>query len=404
MNQSFPKTLSLLINEKRLMELANRISNIEESKSIRFASTLLKLKKEGRRIISLNVGEPDFNTPKEILNATKKALDDNHTRYSLVQGIEELRQAIVNKINKEGQWKIHKDQVFIGNGSKHILYNIFQTIIDPLDEVIIPVPYWVTFPEAVKLAGGIPIFIKNKNDNTIDLDAIKNAITPKTKAIIINSPNNPTGKVINKEDLIRIGDLALENNFYVISDEAYEALTFDNNKHVSLASIESKYFQNTLTVQSFSKSYCMTGFRLGYLIAPDHIINGLHKLQSHLSGNNCTFSQYGAIEALNMDSTIVKSMVKTMEKRRDICFNIAKTFLEVEKPHGAFYLFPNIEKFYSSRIPNDEVFCEKLLLETGVAILPGSYFGAPGHVRICFSTSEDEIVEGMNLMKSFLNQ
>lgn len=383
------------------MQLAQRIFDIEESKSIRLASILAGLKKEGKKVIGLNVGEPDFNTPQTIIDATKNALDNNHTRYSLVQGIHELRHAIVDKLSKEGPWDINCDHVFLGNGSKHILYNIFQTIINPGDEVIIPIPYWVTFPEAVKLAGGIPVFVETTN-NQLDIGNIEKAITSKTKAIIINTPNNPTGAVFPKKDLMKVGDLAIKNNFYVISDEAYEALTFGQSKHVSLGSIEQKYFDVTLTVQSFSKSYCMTGFRLGYLVGPQNVIKGMHKLQSHLSGNNCTFAQYGAIEALTMDSSVIGNMIKIMEKRRDICFEIAKTFLDVEKPDGAFYLFPNVEKYFSTDIPNDEVLCEKLLEKTGVAILPGTYFGAPGFVRICFATSEEEVEEGMNLMRDFL--
>lgn len=384
-----------------MKKLADRINSIEESKSIGLSATLSDLRDRGEKIIGLNVGEPEFATPPQIIEATKKALDENKTRYSLVQGISELRLAIVKKLRKENDLDVTEKNVIIGNGSKQILYNIFQTMINPGDEVIIPAPYWVTFPESVKLAGGIPIIVNTKN-HQLDLISIKNAITSKTKMIIINTPNNPTGAVYPEEDLRKLAEICVKKDIYIVSDEAYERLVFDQ-KHVSIASFGPEIFQRTLTVQTFSKSHCMTGFRLGYLVADELIINAINKLQSHLTGNNCTFSQYGAIEALQMDSSIIDGMIDIMKKRRDLAFNLAKDIFKVIQPSGAMYLFPNVDEFMGERFINDIEMANYILEKAKVAVLPGSAFGQPNHLRICFAAHEDDIKEGLRKIKEVLS-
>lgn len=384
-----------------MKKLADRINSIEESKSIGLSATLSDLRDRGEKIIGLNVGEPEFATPPQIIEATKKALDENKTRYSLVQGISELRLAIVKKLRKENDLDVTEKNVIIGNGSKQILYNIFQTMINPGDEVIIPAPYWVTFPESVKLAGGIPIIVNTKN-HQLDLINIKNAITSKTKMIIINTPNNPTGAVYPEEDLRKLAEICVKKDIFIVSDEAYERLVFDQ-KHVSIASFGPEIFQRTLTVQTFSKSHCMTGFRLGYLVADELIINAINKLQSHLTGNNCTFSQYGAIEALQMDSSIIDGMIDIMKKRRDLAFNLAKDIFKVIQPSGAMYLFPNVDEFMGERFINDIEMANYILEKAKVAVLPGSAFGQPNHLRICFAAHEDDIKEGLRKIKEVLS-
>lgn len=384
-----------------MKKLADRINSIEESKSIGLSATLSDLRDRGEKIIGLNVGEPEFATPPQIIEATKKALDENKTRYSLVQGISELRLAIVKKLRKENDLDVTEKNVIIGNGSKQILYNIFQTMINPGDEVIIPAPYWVTFPESVKLAGGIPIIVNTKN-HQLDLISIKNAITSKTKMIIINTPNNPTGAVYPEEDLRKLAEICVKKDIFIVSDEAYERLVFDQ-KHVSIASFGPEIFQRTLTVQTFSKSHCMTGFRLGYLVADELIINAINKLQSHLTGNNCTFSQYGAIEALQMDSSIIDGMIDIMKKRRDLAFNLAKDIFKVIQPSGAMYLFPNVDEFMGERFINDIEMANYILEKAKVAVLPGSAFGQPNHLRICFAAHEDDIKEGLRKIKEVLS-
>ncbi len=384
-----------------MKRLADRINSIEESKSVGLSALISELKNKGEKIIGLNVGEPDFATPPQIIEATKKALDENKTRYSLVQGIRELRMAIVEKLKKENHLDITEKNVIIGNGSKQILYNIFQTMINPGDEVIIPAPYWVTFPESVKLAGGVPIIV-DTTDHQLDLAKIKDAITDKTKMIIINTPNNPTGAVYPEKDLRLLAELCVKEDIYIVSDEAYERLVFDN-KHISIATFGPEVFKRTLTVQTFSKSHCMTGFRLGYLIADEIVINAVNKLQSHLTGNNCTFAQYGAIEALHMDPSIIDDMIEIMKKRRDLAFDLAKDIFKVIKPSGAMYLFPNVEEFMGKQFKNDIEMANYILEKAKVAVLPGSAFGQPNHLRICFAAHEDEIKEGLKRIKEVLS-
>jgi aspartate aminotransferase len=384
------------------MKLADRIHEIEESKSVGLAAIVASLRAEGREIISLNIGEPDFPTPDSIIKATKKALDENKTRYSLVQGIKELRQGIAKKVTRDNNYEVTYENIILGNGSKHILYNIFQTIINPGEEVIIPSPYWVTFPESVKLAGGVPVFVPTK-DLQLDLEAIENAITEKTKAIIINTPNNPTGAVYPKEDLHKVVDLAEKHDFFIIADEAYEMLTFDNVPHVAMASLGEKAFNRTLTVQSFSKSYCMTGFRVGYLVGPAEIVEGMNKLQSHLSGNNCTFAQYGALEALEIDQSELKSMINDLQKRRDLAYKLCKEiFPNTIKPEGAFYLYPSVKEFLGDKFKTDEDLAKHILMEAGVAILPGSFFGTDGYLRFSFAGSEENIQRAFEQIKAVL--
>ncbi|MCO4793927.1 MAG: pyridoxal phosphate-dependent aminotransferase [Bacteriovoracaceae bacterium] len=384
------------------MKLANRIQEIEESKSVGLAAIVARLRSEGREIISLNVGEPDFPTPDSIITATKKALDENKTRYSLVQGIMELREGIAKKVSRDSNYPVSYENIILGNGSKHILYNIFQTIINPEDEVIIPSPYWVTFPESVKLAGGVPVFVPT-TDLQLNIEAIEKAITKKTKAIIINTPNNPTGAVYPKEDLQKVADLAVKHDFYIIADEAYELLTFDDIPHVAMGSLNEEVFNRTLTVQSFSKSYCMTGFRIGYLVGPAKIVEGMNKLQSHLSGNNCTFAQYGALEALQMDQNSLKEMIRELQKRRDLAYKLCKEiFPNTIKPEGAFYLYPNVQDLLGDKFKTDEDLAKHILMEAGVAILPGSYFGTDGYLRFSFAGSEENIKKAFKQIKDVL--
>jgi aspartate aminotransferase len=384
------------------MFLANRIKNIEESKSVGLASIVAELRSEGRQIISLNVGEADFPTPKNIIKATQKALDENETRYSLVEGIKKLRVKIAEKVQRDNNICASFENVILANGSKHILYNIFQTIINPGDEVIIPTPYWVTFPESVKLASGVPIIVPSKNLQ-LDLEAIKNSITPRTRAVIINTPNNPSGEVFPKEDLEEIVKLAEKNDFYIIADEAYELLTFRGVSHVSLASLSEEAFKRTLTVQSFSKSYCMTGFRIGYLVAPKEIILGMNKLQSHLSGNNCTFAQHGALAALEIPQEDLKDMIKDLENRRNLAYQLCKDiFPNTNKPDGAFYLYPNIEHLLGDKFPTDVDLAKHILMEANVAILPGSFFGTPGYLRFSFAASTENIKAAFKQIKESL--
>lgn len=381
--------------------ISKRIENIQESGSVALASKVIELKKSGQDIISLSIGEPDFDTPVEIIEATKKALDLQHTRYSLVPGILELREAICQKLLKENDILAKPDEILVANGSKQVLYNLFQAILNLGDEVIVPKPYWVTFPESIKLAGGTPVYV-DCPDLQLDLELIEKSITSKTKAIIINSPNNPSGAVYSHDVIEKVANLAVKKDIWFICDEAYEYFTYGDKKHLSAASLSREIFNKTITVQTFSKSYCMTGFRIGYMVAPKHLIQAVSKLQSHLTGNNCTFAQYGALEALTMDQTFFHNMKETFKKRRDIAFELCREIMDCPEPEGAFYLFPNIENYLSQRFKNDSEMALHILNEAKVAILPGSFFGMPGFLRFSFSNSEENIREAFRRIKEVL--
>lgn len=380
--------------------LSHRVLNVEGSKSVGLASVLIKLKKEGRDIISLNVGEPDLPTPEVIKEATYKAMRDNHTRYSLVEGIPELRERIADRFERTTGRKISPSQILVSNGSKQILYNIFQAMLNPGDEVIIPRPYWVSFPEAVKLAGGVPVFV-DAPDLQLPLEGIRAASTNKTKLIIVNSPNNPSGIVYKKKDMQELGKLAVEKNLYIVSDEAYEALLFDESEKFSLAEMDDEVFKRTLHVQSFSKTFMMTGFRIGYVIASQELITGMNKLQSHLTGNNCTFAQWGAVAALDHENDIVPPMVELMRKRRDLCLELSKGLFDVQVPGGAFYLFPKVTNYFD-RFKDSAEMATFILEKTGVAGLGGSAFGQEGHLRFAFTASEEDLKEAFKRMKEVL--
>lgn len=381
--------------------ISNRIQNIQESGSVALASKVIELKKAGQDIISLSIGEPDFDTPIEIIRATQKALEQQHTRYSLVPGILELREAICQKLLKENQISARPEEVLIANGSKQILYNIFQAILNPGDEVIVPVPYWVTFPESIKLAAGVPVFVECPNLQ-LDVALVEKAITAKTKAIIINSPNNPSGAVYPPEVIEKLAQLAVKKNLWLISDEAYEYFTYGESRHLSAASLSKEIFNKTITVQTFSKSFCMTGFRIGYMVAEKNLIQAVNKLQSHLTGNNCTFAQYGALEALTMDQTFFHQMKETFKKRRDLAYSLCKELMNCPAPEGAFYLFPNVENFIPHRFKDDNEMALHILTAAKVAILPGSFFGMPDHLRFSFSNSEENIKEAFRRIKEVL--
>lgn len=385
------------------MIIADRVLNIEESKSIGLSALVEELKREGKKIISLNVGEADFPTPPEIIEATKAALEQGQTRYSAVPGVITLRQELANSHNRNEATNLTAQNIIIGHGSKGLLYSLFQTLCNPGDEFIVVRPYWVTFPESIKLAGGVPVIVDSKKNFQLDIEKIKKAITPKTKGILINGPNNPTGAVYPTEDLQELIQIAHHHKIYLVSDEAYKDLIYDNLNSNSLISLHkgdvSPYL---ISVQTFSKSYFMTGFRIGHLVAHAHLVQAINKLAGHLAGNNCTFAQYGALKALETNRDLLKKMHLTFEARRDLCFKLCEDFLPSSKPQGAFYLFPNIEKYLNSNIKTCTGLAQYILKEAHVAILPGEAFGMPGHLRISFASSEADITQGIAQIKQAL--
>jgi aspartate aminotransferase len=376
------------------MKLSHRILSVEPSQTVQFSTLIQKLTGAGKHIIDFAVGEPGFDITEPILSSTKKALDDGKTRYSPVAGIQDLKSKIA--VQFEGY---DADNLIISNGSKQILYTIFQVLCNPADEVIIPSPYWVSFAEQVKLASATPVFV-NTRRHQLDLGAIERAITSKTRAILINSPNNPTGAVYPAADLKEIAELAISNDLCVIADEAYRFFVFDGIEPFSLFSIEALR-DRCITVGSFSKTYAMTGFRIGFAAAPKALIQALSTLQSHMTGNACTFAQYGALAALNTDPDIIEKNRVQLEKKREIAYGYASKIFSCIKPQGAFYIFPDIARHLKLH-GSAANFASMLLEKSGVAVVAGEAFGMPGHIRISYALPENELIEGFERMINIL--
>ncbi|MFC1742499.1 pyridoxal phosphate-dependent aminotransferase [Candidatus Riflebacteria bacterium] len=391
---SIPKTFNT-------MKLSERAKSITESKTIMLASIVDSLRRQGKDVVDFSKGEPDFFTPDEVKNATKLALDNNMTGYSVVGGIDELRQAIAEKLKLKNNVPVEAENIAIANGAKQILYQVFQVLCEPGDEVLIPAPFWVTFPEQVKLAGAKPVFVATIKDQ-LDLEKIKSCITKKTKAIIINSPNNPTGAVYEKKTLEAVAELACKNDFYIISDESYETIIYDAAEHTSIASLDSEVLKRTITIQTFSKTYSMPGFRIGYMAAEQKIIKYINRLQGHLCGNVCTFGQYGALAALKLNESILKERLLSFQRRRNLVCELLHGYFDFVKPQGAFFIWPDVKNLLKDRWGSSMAMAQYILEEAHVALVPGEAFGVPGNLRISFSVSEENIKEGIKRICSLL--
>ncbi len=375
-------------------EFAKRIQAVGESKTTQVFSKARQLHQEGKQIISLAVGEPDFETPAPVIAATRQALADQQTRYGAVSGLEPLRSRLAEAFASYGQ-----QNILVTNGAKQALFSIFQLLCNSGDEIIIPQPCWVSFTEQIKLAGGRPVPV-GTIDHQLDPHAIRSALTPRTKAILVNSPNNPTGAVYSMDSLVAVAQMAEERNIYVISDEAYHAFVYDGRRHVPMLDAMANPRQ-VITVRSFSKHYNMTGFRLGYVAAHAEVIEALAKLQSHLCGNVCTFAQNGALAALEMDQTIVDRRRAELQRRRDLAFAYAAEMFDCVKPQGAFYLFADVSRQLRKGETSAEL-AMRLLHEAGVAVVPGEAFGGPGHIRISFGAAESELHAAFEKIKEVL--
>ena len=368
------------------MKLSDRINSVEESQTVQFTRLLKQLRQQGREIIDLAVGEPQLTTPIQVIESTKRALDEGMTRYGTVSALHELKSGLAQQFDGYDD-----HNMIISNGSKQCLFSIFQVICNPSDEIIIPRPYWVSFPQQVIIAGGKPVFVDTRN-HQLDCEAIEQAITSRTRAILVNSPNNPTGAVYPAKDLEKIARVALAHNLYIISDDAYGLFVYDGIIAVCL--FDFKMIRDRLIViRSFSKAYNMTGFRIGYMAAPPEIVAAIGRLQSHLTGNVCTFAQHGALAALDMDESIFAGWRNGLEKKRDYAYSRANKLFDCIKPRGAFYLFPDVSHdLKDGRTAVD--LAAHLLENYGVAVVPGEAFGVPGHIRISYAVSEDNLVSG----------
>jgi aspartate aminotransferase len=391
---------------KGLKMLSKRIQSLSTSITIAITTLALELKAEGKDILSFSAGEPDFDTPIEIKEAAKKALDDGKTKYTAIPGTPELLKAVAKKLKRDNNLDYTTNMIQTNNGAKHSLFNLFQALIDEGDEVIIPAPYWVTYPEVVNYSGGISVII-NTDDTTnfkITPQQLQDAITPKTKILVLTTPSNPTGSVYSKEELEGLAKVLKGTDILVFSDEMYEKLIYGDVKFTALASISDDMFQRTVTINGLSKSASMTGWRFGYLATPKiELVSAMNKLQSQSTSNISSITQAAAIAGL--DGSIenrVEEMRKIFEQRRDEAYELINNIdgLSVIKPDGAFYLFINIKSISSDSME----FSKQLLAKEGVAVVPGIAFGAEGYIRLSFATDIDTIREGIKRIERFISK
>lgn len=385
------------------MKLAERIQQIPASMTLAISAKAKAMKAEGKDVLGFGAGEPDFDTPLHIKQAAQKALDEGKTRYGAANGELALREAIARKFERDNQLKYSPDQILVTNGGKHALYNLMQVMLDPGDEVIIPAPYWLSYPEMVKLADGVPVIVDTdlENDYKITPAQLQQSITPRTRLVVINSPSNPTG-IVYTPDEIRALAAVLESfpEVYVISDEIYEKILYGAAQHLSIASISPTLFERTFVTNGFAKTYSMTGWRVGYIAGPLPAIKAMTRLQSHSTSNVCTFAQYGAIAALDGPQDCVAEMLAAFAERRIVIMDAIASIpgLVCPKPDGAFYVFPSIHK---TGMKSQE-FCEALLEAQGVAAVPGIAFGADDAIRLSYATDMDTIHKGMERLATFM--
>ncbi|HEY9166422.1 MAG TPA: pyridoxal phosphate-dependent aminotransferase [Candidatus Kryptonia bacterium] len=380
---------------------SRKIDRIEESQTIAITSLAKKLRAEGKNVISLSAGEPDFPTPENIKQAAIKAINDNFTKYTQNEGTPELRKAVAERFRSENNIEVNASNILISSGGKHSIYNALQAICNPGDEVIIPSPYWVSFPEMVKLADAVPVILESREerDFTFTSEDIRPLVTDKTKAIILNTPSNPTGSMLTEKILHGIARLAVERDFFILSDEIYAKIVYDGEKHFSVGSIP-EVRDKVITIGGVSKAYSMTGWRIGFLAANEEIIRRSSKIQSQMTSNASSISQAAALEAIKGNQSEIEMMRQSFQRRRDLLFDKLREIdgLSLTKPKGAFYFFPSVEglfgrKYAQTTLANSFDISHFLLAEAQVAVVPGAAFGSDKHIRISYAYSERELVE-----------
>jgi aspartate aminotransferase len=391
------------------VKLAARVAKIKPSETLAITAKANALKAEGRDVIGFGAGEPDFDTPVNIKAAAIKAIEDGFTKYTPVGGTDELKEAIMAKLKRDNGFEYKRTQIVVSCGAKHTLYNLAQALLDPGDEVIIPSPYWVSYPDIVVLACGQPVIV-----NTLEKDGFKMkpehlqaAITGRTRAVVINSPANPTGAAYSPAELKALANVLLDKDILVISDDIYEKMLYADFPFANIATVEPKMKDRTIVVNGVSKAYAMTGWRIGYAAGPEEIIAAINKIQSQNTSNPASISQKAAVEALNGDQKIVTTMVGEFRKRRDIIVQLLNEIKGVKclSPEGAFYVFPNVSGVYGlsykgKKITDSTQLIDYLLDEANVATVPGAAFGSDDHIRLSYATSLKNIEEGVKRIKN----
>ncbi|KOR86847.1 aspartate aminotransferase [Bacillus sp. FJAT-22058] len=390
------------------MKLANRVQSLTPSTTLAITAKAKELKAQGLDIIGLGAGEPDYNTPKHIIDAALLSMNEGQTKYTPSAGLPKLKEAIAAKLKRDQGLDYKPSEIAVGSGAKHSLYTLFQAILDEEDEVIVPIPYWVSYPEQIKLADGKPVYIVGTEENQykITKEQLEQAITDKTKAVIINSPSNPTGMLYSREELAAIGEVCLAHDILIVSDEIYEKLVYGNAKHTSIAEISPELKKQTIIINGVSKSHSMTGWRIGYAAGDESIIKAMANLASHSTSNPTTTAQYGAIAAYEGTQEPVEEMRQAFEGRLNKIYDKLVEIPGVSciKPQGAFYLFPNVKRAVElTGYSNVEDFTAALLEEAQVAVIPGSGFGAPDNIRLSYATSLELLEAAVERIHSFVN-
>ncbi|HEY9647609.1 MAG TPA: pyridoxal phosphate-dependent aminotransferase [Chroococcidiopsis sp.] len=384
------------------MKLASRVAQVTPSLTLAIDSKAKAMKADGIDVCSFSAGEPDFNTPKHIVEAAKAALDAGKTRYGPAAGEPRLREAIAKKLQTDNQLCYGMENVLVTNGGKQSLFNLMLALIEPGDEVIIPAPYWVSYPEMVKLAEGTPVIVPTTLESGFKMspEQLRQAITPKTKLLIFNSPSNPTGMVYTPDEVRAIASVVVESDIWVVSDEIYEKILYDGAEHLSIGAVGPEIYERTIVSSGFAKTYAMTGWRIGFLAGATPIIKAAAAIQGHSTSNVCTFAQYGAIAAYEGSQDCVKEMLAAFGDRRKVLLDAINSIpgLTCPTPYGAFYVFFNIAKTGMTSLD----FCSALLEKERVAAIPGIAFGADDCVRLSYATSMETINTGMERLASFM--
>lgn len=396
--------MSLTLSEKALA--------VKPSSTLAITAKAKELKAQGIDVVGFGAGEPDFNTPENICEAAIKAINEGFTKYTPASGINELKQAISDKFKKFNGIDYKPSQIVISNGGKHSLTNVFEAILNPGDEVIIPAPYWLSYPEIVKLAGGVPVFVRGEKAQGYKIDSAKlqAVTTEKTKAIVLNTPSNPTGMIYSESELREIADYAVKNDVYVVADEMYEYLVYNGEKHVSIASFNEEIYKRTITVSGLAKSYAMTGWRIGYTGSSEVIAKLMSSIQSHQTSNPNSIAQKAAVEALTGDQSAVNMMLGEFDKRRKYMYDrFAKMpYVSVLEPLGAFYVFVDLSQLLDKTYNGEKIgsaakVASILIDDYNVAVVPCADFGFDDHMRLSYAISIEQIDKGLTRIEKFLN-
>ena len=395
------------------MNISRKVAGIAPSMTLSINAKEKQMKAEGIDVIGFGAGEPDFDTPQHVKDACIKAIKDGVTKYTPSEGTPALRKAIAEKLEAENGLRYSPSDIVVSCGAKHSLFNAIFTITNEGDEIIIPAPYWLTYPEQVSVSGGVPVYVHAGESTSyrVTADMIRSRVTAKTKAVILNSPSNPSGAVVDPKELEKIAALALEKKFYIISDEIYEKILYDGKKHVSIASISPEIKEQTILVNGFSKSFAMTGWRLGYTAGPKNVICAMSNFQSHSTSNPTSFAQAAAITALKDSDLFVKTMLESFTRRRKLMVDGLNAIPGIKclNPDGAFYVYPSIRGLIGKKkgafvITDAMSFTEYLLAEARVAVVPGTPFGSPENIRLSYATSDEKIKSGLDRMETAIKQ